>query len=176
MLWKTELDCEASSWAEVFEAELSHLLICSWHKCSSRNSSPSSHLPVCPVWLQTPQEHFTTMHCILCMLPTVLLRGNLCLCSFLWALQAIRRLENKPEVHRYGGYNPLHLLATLQESSRATGPIPPIGTATEPALSYEQEAVDWDIAISCIQTKLLCLCAVRHETGRWSYRYAMGIL
>lgn len=27
MLWKTELDCEASSWAEVFEAELSHLLM-----------------------------------------------------------------------------------------------------------------------------------------------------
>lgn len=174
MLQKTKSDCEASSWAEVFEAELPHLLIWSRHKCSRRNASPSSHLPVCLRWLQATQEHFSSMHCTLYVLPTVLVLGSLGLCSFSWALQAVSRLDKQPEVHRYGGHYPLHSLAMLQESYWATGPTPPTGTVQEPALNYEQEAVDWDIAIYCIQTKLLCLYAVMHETGRWRYTYAMG--
>lgn len=77
--------------------------------------SPCSYLPVCLGWLQTPQERFSCMCSIVHTLPTVLGQGNPCLCSFPWALQAIRRLDNKPEAHRCGGHNPLHPLATLQE-------------------------------------------------------------
>lgn len=65
----------------MFEGELSHLHIWWWHKFNRRNASPSSQLAVCPDWLQTPQEHFSSMHCILYILPTVLVQGNLCVHS-----------------------------------------------------------------------------------------------